>query len=219
MIGNAPKSPITGVPGWLTNAEEAALIKYAKLAKPGGTIVNIGCEYGRSLIALAKSVVDVTNIYGIDLHPKPELKANIQEANLDDDHHISILEGDSKYFGAAWGRYDDRVNLLFVDGAHEYENVKGDIAAWMPYVVVGGYVLFHDVAQETNKLPHYLHFEVAKAVAEWQEAVPDEFRLVETVDTIAVYQRVNTPTQKEEPKPAAKAAARKPSRKRSTSKS
>lgn len=215
MIGNAPKSPITGVPGWLTNAEEETLVKYAKLVKPGGTIVNIGCEYGRSLIALAKAAPQCL-VKGIELSPKPELSQNIAEAQV---QNAVVHQRDSQKIETHDVIQHAEIDYVFIDGDHFYEGVTRDIAVWSPAVKVGGYVLFHDVAQETNKLPHYLHFEVAKAVAEWQEAVPDEFRLVETVDTIAVYQRVNTPTQKEEPKPATKAATRKPSRKRSTSKS
>ena len=41
MEGNAPVSLVTGVPGWLTNDEEAVLIALAKLVKDGA-IINIG---------------------------------------------------------------------------------------------------------------------------------------------------------------------------------
>lgn len=206
MQGNAPKSPFTGVPGWLTNAEEEMLVKYAKLLPPKSTVVNIGCEYGRSLIALAKAASQCL-IMGIELFPKPELQQNVAEAQVQNavvhqrDSH-NALQCDDIIPSTGLG-------LVFIDGDHSYDGVLMDIRVWVRYIEQGGYVLFHDVAQETNKLPHYLHFEVAKAIAEWQEAAPDEFRLIEMVDTIAVYQRVNTPAQREELKPTTRKTSRK----------
>lgn len=37
-----------------------------------------------------------------------------------------------------------RIDLLFVDGSHKYEDVKKDIAGWVSKVLPGGMVIFHD---------------------------------------------------------------------------
>ncbi len=38
------------------------------------------------------------------------------------------------------------VELIFIDGAHEYEMVKKDLECWFPKVIEGGIIAFHDSA-------------------------------------------------------------------------
>ena len=48
------------------------------------------------------------------------------------------------------------LDFVFIDAAHEYENVLADIAAWLPKVKVGGILAGHD----------YFHPPVTQAVAD-----------------------------------------------------
>ena len=43
------------------------------------------------------------------------------------------------------------INLLFIDGAHTYEGVRGDIKNMVPHIVSGGVVIFHDYHMEGVK--------------------------------------------------------------------
>jgi hypothetical protein len=45
---------------------------------------------------------------------------------------------------AAADGFDEPIELLFVDGSHEYDLVLEDFEKWVPKVVVGGWVAFHD---------------------------------------------------------------------------
>jgi hypothetical protein len=55
--------------------------------------------------------------------------------------------------------------MLFIDGEHEYEQVKRDFEAWSPFVRPNGYVAFHDtygsfpgptrLVEEQVKPPHW----------------------------------------------------------------
>lgn len=59
--------------------------------------------------------------------------------------------GDSSSFGEQW--YGIMINLLIVDGDHSYAGVQMDMAAWLPFVAPGGYVLFHDYGENLHQQP------------------------------------------------------------------
>jgi len=83
MHGNAPHSPFTNIPGWLTEDEESLLMRYAANVERGKRIVNIGVEYGRSIAALVRaSRKNRAIITGVELILKPEYALNIKEANI-----------------------------------------------------------------------------------------------------------------------------------------
>src|SRR5687768_17568856 len=83
MIGDAPLSESTGIPGWETLAEERELINLARQYVPdnGGVIVELGVEYGRSTAQFAFATRDKqeTKIASVDLFP--------------DNHHIAAQHG------------------------------------------------------------------------------------------------------------------------------
>ena len=43
-------------------------------------------------------------------------------------------------------KYSDSFNIVFIDAAHDYFNVKNDILAWYPKIKKGGFIGGHDYA-------------------------------------------------------------------------
>jgi len=43
--------------------------------------------------------------------------------------------------------YPNRIGFVFIDAAHDYDNVRADIAAWLPLVRQGGIIAGHDFSQ------------------------------------------------------------------------
>lgn len=186
MIGNAPLSIHTGVPGWETPAEQDLLFRLAGDVPKKGVIVEIGCEYGMSaslLLAGSHRSVRVNSIDNFDEAAKQTFMNNLAEAGLGG--RSSIMQADSYAAGMNWPNIP--IDLLFIDGDHTFEGVQRDIEAWVPKVKVGGRVIFHDCACATNTLPHPLHFEVTRAVMVWVQQTTG-WILKEMVDTCMVFQ-------------------------------
>lgn len=203
MFGNAPLSPFTGVPGWETKAEQQTLMLYAAQVPNGGIIVEIGGEYGMSASLFAKAASEGVDIVTIDLFPG-DLKArhisNLAEAGFKNCTHP--IEGNSPEVAAKWPELtpgEELLDLLFIDGDHSYEGAAADIAGWIPYVKLGGTVIFHDATPPTNLTPHPLHHEVNRAIEEWiAKPGSDTWKELASVDTMRIFQLV------EQGKPAPK---------------
>jgi len=148
--------------GWLTPAEREALFAAARM---GNVILNVGIEYGASLHCL-KAGNPNAYIIAIDLIG--------DEKFVGDRNRIQFIKGDSTMLVLENG-----VDVAFIDGGHDYETVKKDIARFAP--VTRKLMLFHDYSDLD------MHAGVKKALDEWQS---DEWEKVDQIDTISVYRRI-----------------------------
>ncbi|MFQ5472216.1 MAG: class I SAM-dependent methyltransferase [Dehalococcoidia bacterium] len=154
--------------GWLTDAEGMLLHELARRCEGSGAIVEIGSWRGRSTICLARGSREGggTPVYAVDPHTgsiehREELNEvntlasflhNIEKASVED--LVIPLVAPSLEAAAS---FEEPVELVFIDGAHDYESVRQDIAAWMPKLVTGGTVAFHDVVGEWDETWRAVH--------------------------------------------------------------
>ncbi len=138
------KPLIADVPGWLTDEEGEALFDLARECTGRGVIVEIGSWKGKSTICLGvgSRAGNGVRIFAIDPHTDyrfGDFKANVERAGLTD-----LVTPVPSLSQDAAGDFDEPIELLFVDGSHVEEDVRVDFDQWVPKVVDGGWVAFHD---------------------------------------------------------------------------
>jgi predicted O-methyltransferase YrrM len=152
-------SSIASIEGLLVSpVQEQWLFKTAKSLPEGATIVEIGSFKGRSTCCLAYGckgtdkhifAIDIFDIErNIDFKPEERFDGiffdvfwhNIEKCGLA--AYVTPIRGWSSEVAKTW---DKPIDLLFIDGSHQYEDVLADFENFFPYVKVGGIVAFHDV--------------------------------------------------------------------------
>lgn len=193
MLGAAPYSPFTQVPGWESEAEQALLVDLARKVPANGIICEIGSEWGMSASLFCYAADSSVSIHCVDLFPI-DYRGDMQMNHALNLHYagfsqrVFYLRGDSSEIGKIW--QGGAIDLLFIDGDHSYNGVLRDIEAWLPHIAKGGIVAFHDTAAPTNANPHALHFEVDQALATWLDKDGHNWLELPSVDSIRVFQRV-----------------------------
>lgn len=138
------KELIKDVPGWLSEEEGEALYELARACTGKGVIVEIGSWKGKSTICLGlgSRAGKGVPIFAVDPHADyrhGEFKENIERAGIAD--LVTPLKGLSQLVVDG---FEQPIELLFVDGSHEEDDVREDFEKWVPKVVEGGIVAFHD---------------------------------------------------------------------------
>ena len=138
------KPLIADVPGWLTDEEGEALYELARACRGDGVIVEIGSWKGKSTVCLGRGSQDGAGVpvYAVDPHADHrygDFKTNIERAGIAD-----LVRPIASLSQTAADGFDETIELLFVDGSHEYDLVLEDFEKWVPKVVDGGWVAFHD---------------------------------------------------------------------------
>lgn len=193
-------SQAESVRGWL-GADEAELLLRATeravmVCGSEAALVEIGSYCGKSTIVIAGclSILGVNAaLHAIDPHEGllgasdseigvgvlsgsfDEFAANMSRAGLTD-FVIPIL---SRSFDVEWSR---AISLLFIDGLHDLASVRGDGSRFVPWVVQGGLVAFHDYAPFFPGVMQYVEELEASGA----------FRRVECASTLIVLERCGT---------------------------
>ncbi len=143
-FGTHVKPLIADIPGWLTDEEGEALYDLARRCRGDGVIVEIGSWKGKSTVCLGlgSRAGNSLPVYAVDPHADyrfGDFKTNVERAGIAD-----LVRPIASLSQAAAEEFDEPIELLFVDGSHEYDLVLEDFEKWVPKVVAGGWVAFHD---------------------------------------------------------------------------
>ena len=145
---------IEEVNGWLFKQEAETLYDLASRCKYD--ILEIGSWKGRSTVALGlgsrsnKNKPRILSVdpftgsrehqeSGLEINTFPEYIANIKKNGLTD-----IVTPMKMTSAEAITQYKGRIGLLFIDGSHEYEDVKFDFLNWRKFTRRGDYIAIHD---------------------------------------------------------------------------
>jgi MMP 1-O-methyltransferase len=138
------KPLIADIPGWLTDEEGEALYELARACTGRGVIVEIGSWKGKSTVCLGLGSREGASVpvYAVDPHADyrfGDFKTNVERAGV-----AKLVRPVASLSQAAADGFDEPIEFLFVDGSHEYDLVLEDFEKWVPKVVEGGWVAFHD---------------------------------------------------------------------------
>ena len=152
--------------GWLGYKEAIYLYKAANsITQAGPTIVEIGTWQGKSAVVFGQAVkkrsnakvicIDPFNASG-DLKSQPDYQSiensmvmslkeacfqNLKRNGVED--VVELIEGRSDEVARSWNK---PIDLLFIDGDHEYAAVKRDLHDWSPFLAKGGLLVMDDVS-------------------------------------------------------------------------
>jgi MMP 1-O-methyltransferase len=135
----------------LSDAQGCALFRAAAATTGKGLIVEIGSWQGRSTAWLAAGArLAGARVYAIDPHTgsREDPDAATYEtfrANLTKIGVADVVEPLVTTSAEAARLLEGPIELLFIDGDHSHDAVRLDAELWLPKLVEGGIVMFHDV--------------------------------------------------------------------------
>jgi SAM-dependent methyltransferase len=139
---------LDGVEGWFWPHEAWVLHETVRGLSPERpiTVVEIGSFRGRSTIAAGSALLARANggtLYAID--PQDDegfrrLGTNLSRAGVES--VVRFIRATSHDARRQFGSRP--IDLIFIDGSHEYEDVRDDLANWLPLLRPGGIVALND---------------------------------------------------------------------------
>jgi len=146
-----------GIEGWLSPNEAYALYRYARRLPRGATALEIGSWKGKSTYCIARGLrdgrlicVDPFDASGDDFSAalytaragttslREQFEATMTAAGVRE--RLDVRQGTSDRFVGTVGPLD----MIFIDGNHEYEACRSDFSGYAPSLRPGGLLLFHD---------------------------------------------------------------------------
>ena len=181
--------PYLSIDGWLTVDEAIALYELARsVPDREPVVVEIGSWQGKSSVVLGIGLkskqgatlycVDPFDASGDGSSEKDYQKrrgelvgflrerflSNLQQTGVRE--MVKVLQG---YSHEVVEGFDQSIDLLFIDGDHDYESVLRDFRDWTPMVAEGGVLCMHDVGNPLVPGPQQVVVEEMRRSPVWGE--------------------------------------------------
>jgi len=148
---------VKDIEGLLVPGQEKAFMIIASKLPKNAVVVEIGSFKGKSTSCIALGSPKDTKIYVIDTFEgnQKDFSEGVQflggnfynefDSNLKkigERRKITAIKGHSQTVGKKWNK---KIDFLFIDGSHIYEDVKRDVEMFYPWLKPGGIIALHDV--------------------------------------------------------------------------
>lgn len=159
-----------GVNALLCEKDEEALYRYASKVKNGGLIVDIGTAAGGSAFIMALASKPDVSVITID--PVVNINFILDRGKLGLDRKITFINETSKSAFRSWN--SKKIDMLFIDGVHNYDGVMNDFNTFGSMVNFGGIIAIHDIFLYENT--------IGKAVKDLVNT--NKIKLIEIIDDL-----------------------------------
>ncbi|KKS77417.1 MAG: Translation elongation factor P [Candidatus Woesebacteria bacterium GW2011_GWC1_42_9] len=138
------------IEGWLSPLEGAALREYAK----DRVCLEIGSYKGRSANYMAQTakILYCVDTFKADGQGQNQMQnfTSIKDFLFNIKKFNNIIPIIAKSSSVALLFASDSLDLVFIDGGHDYDSVISDIDSFFPKVRAGGLICFHDYGPNTG---------------------------------------------------------------------
>jgi MMP 1-O-methyltransferase len=129
-------------------AEEFAIVEIGSFRGKSTCYLAAGAREGNGAHVWAIDAWDLPgNQPGRHRYDTAHAEFDRQVRAMDLGEHITPIQGFSSDVAKAW---KGDIGLLFIDGSHEYPDVRADWIAWSRYLATGALVVFDDYATTRN---------------------------------------------------------------------
>ena len=139
----------SSIKGWCTTEQARSLWSAASRLGDRPQVLEIGSHQGRSTVVLARAVQDRGGVvHAIDPFVEGRLFGGKKTRDHFEDHLAAggvtdVVELHSEYSRTLRPRWTQPLDLVYVDGKHDYWTVVDDLK-WGEHLPVGGELLVHD---------------------------------------------------------------------------
>ncbi|MCG6157489.1 class I SAM-dependent methyltransferase [Rubinisphaera margarita] len=142
------------IPGYMTKSELKWLAETSRSLPAGAHWAEIGSLCGRSLLAVGLQLPPTSTLVSVDLNWGSELRAGITAHQVFDELartrkaelELHAIRGASVSVAEMFA--DHWFDVVFIDAAHDYDNVCADVRAWQRTVKPGGLLCGHDYSRD-----------------------------------------------------------------------
>jgi predicted O-methyltransferase YrrM len=167
------KKKVDKIKGFLDEREAIFLYKSTLEASKKGPCLEIGSYCGKSAIYIGMACKENNAVlFSLDHHRGSEEQQSGEEyfdhelldketgkidtlpffrktlSDFDLEDTVIPIVGYSETIGRAW---KTPLGLIFIDGSHAYESVLKDYQIWTNHLIIGGYLVFHDIFPDPAK--------------------------------------------------------------------